>query len=478
MGAAFVTCGAALVLSALLIAFAFWWRRRRYAVAFRVDPRRDDSLHCRADHQVVAISIEPDGFELPSTLRFARQTAFLSLDVRATMTGALVDPFIEVSYGTTTYRQYFERGVSGRRHLNLSPVFHEFHEPRGDASAKRINLRGGSISWSRAGTLALFDCPRLESVTSLVLAPHPDDAEIAAFGMYSATPSWVATVTAGDAGMPDLSAVTASGAVAARWGALMRVRDSLTIPELGNVPMERCLNLVYPDGHLREMHDRSARPAMLTCEATLSRVSLRAMNRLTEFRGGDLSCSWKGLVDDIRLLLEMTNPEIVICPHPLLDAHDDHIFTTVAIEEAGRDAKRNDRLFFLYAVHHRHAPLYPFGPVGGLVSVPPWTDSEWVADSIYSHPLTADARIAKYFAVDAAHGLRTYSDGEPRTFKQTLRAIRREVGAYGCGIGLPAGSFLRRAPRPNEMYYVVSAESLTALVKRALVHYHADRNEC
>jgi LmbE family N-acetylglucosaminyl deacetylase len=478
MEQAFVTCGAAFVLAALLIALASSWRRQRYAAAFQVDPRRDDSLHCCANHQVVAISIESDGFELPATLRATRQSAFLSLNVRATITGALVDPFIEVSYGTTTYRQYFERGVSGRRHVNLSPVFRAFCESRGDASAMRVNLRGRSISWSRAGALALFDCPRLESVTSLVLAPHPDDAEIAAFGMYSVTPSWVATVTVGDEGMPDLSALTASGAVATRWGALMRMRDSLTTPQLGNVPLERCVNLVYPDGHLRGMHGLFARPAMLTCEKTISRTSLRAMNRLAEFQSGGAPCTWKGLVDDIRLLLEKANPDIVICPHPLLDSHDDHIFTTVAIEEAARHAKRNDLLFFLYAVHHRHAPLYPFGPACGWVSLPPWTDSEWVADSLYSHPLTPDARIAKYFAVDAAHGLRTYSDGAPRTFKEALRAIRREMGAYGSGIGLSAGSFLRRAPRPNEMYYVVSAQSLTALVKRALVRCHSDRNEC
>ena len=33
----------------------------------------------------------------------------------------------------------------------------------------------------------------------LVIAPHPDDAEIAAYGLYTDTAATVATLTAGDA---------------------------------------------------------------------------------------------------------------------------------------------------------------------------------------------------------------------------------------------------------------------------------------
>ena len=471
----FGACGATLAVLALLATLGFGWRRRRYGMLLRMDPRRDDAFRCRLAHPVT-ISLHSDGFELPSGLRVSGQTAFLAFDVRATLLGTFADPFIEVSFGPITYRQYFERGANGRRYLNLSPIFQAVHQRPPAAAAGlavRVCLRGKSISWTRAGTLELFDSPSIERATKLVVAPHPDDAEIAAFGIYSEQVSWVATVTAGELGLPATSAPISSGRDAVRWAARIRVWDSLTIPQLGGVPTERCVSLVYPDGRLKEMHDRSGTSASLW-EGAPPRASLRSRNRLPEFQHGDSGCRWKDLVDEIRLLLEKSNPEIVVCPHPLMDPHDDHVFTTVAIEEAARDEKQKERLFFLYAVHHPHAPLYPFGPASSCVSLAPSRDTEWVADSIYSHALTPDQRTAKYFAIDAMHGLRTYFDGEPKTVHQGLRALRRELGALLCGTGLPASSFLRRGPRPNEIYYVVSRESLSALVKRALDRYPCD----
>ena len=88
----------------------------------------------------------------------------------------------------------------------------------------------------------------------LVVAPHPDDAEIAAFGFYADTRATVVTVTAGDASdryqnptQPWMSLTR--GAVAQ-----MRVWDSLTIPQFGGVPPERAINLCLPDGRLSEMY--------------------------------------------------------------------------------------------------------------------------------------------------------------------------------------------------------------------------------
>ena len=414
---------------------------------------------------MVAIALDRDGFHLPAEVGSRGQTAFLRLCVRATAIGRLVDPFIEVSRGRTRYRQYFERGATGQRHLNLSPIVGEAGE---DLLATRVHLRGSSITWRRDAELEVFESPLADGARSLVLAPHPDDAEIAAFGLYSNRSSWVATITAGDLGAPDLSAVLSPGPDVARWSAILRVWDSLTIPRLGDVSDQRCVNLVYPDGRLKDMYDHPSRTAMLLCEEGLSRVTLRSHNGVPEFRGGDPGCTWSQLVGELRLLLEKTNPDIVVCPHPLLDEHEDHIFATVALEEAVRGAARADRLFFLYVVHCRGAPIHPFGPADTWVSPSPWSGDDWVGDSIYSHPLAESVRVAKYFAIEAAHGLRTYSAGEPRTLGQVLRTVKGEAGAFLGGTGMPAASFLRRAPRPNEIYYVVSSDSLSELVQRAL----------
>jgi LmbE family N-acetylglucosaminyl deacetylase len=459
------TCGSGVV---LLARVAWWLRTRRFRAVFRLPARRDDWLVCRGDQQTFAVPAERDGFELPAGIVLRGQTAFLTLDVKATPMGRLVDPFVEVSLGAVRYRQYFERHGAGRRHLNLSPLLAD----GGPTAIGRVGLRGGSIRWKRDASLVLFDRPPIDEDTeTLVLAPHPDDAEIAAFGLYRGHRSWVATITAGERGTADLSAVVSRPEHMNRWNALLRVWDSVTIPQLGEVPAERCLNLVYPDAQLKEMYEQSAQPVRIACDDSISRRTLRLRNRAPEFQGGDSACTWKGLVDELRRLLDKTKPGVVVCPHPIIDAHPDHVFTTVALEQALHDSPYRGVLVFLYVVHQRDAPVYPFGPASSVVSLPPWTRREWMAESIYSHPLTPDVRIAKYFAIEATHDERAYANGEPRTVGQVFSIVKREVSALLGGVGLRPTSFLRRAPRPNEIFYVVSAESLTELVKRALAQY-------
>jgi LmbE family N-acetylglucosaminyl deacetylase len=454
-----------------LVFVARWLRGRSYYKVFRIPSRRDDAFVCRGDHPTFSVSAESDGFDLPPGLARRGQTAFLVLTVRATPKGRWIDPFIESGQGECRHRQYFERGASGRRYLNLSPLF-----ASGDETAfVRIRLRGSSIRWQRDAELMLFDAPPIANAEILVLAAHPDDAEIAAFGLYAHAQSWVVTVTAGEWAMTDL-AVVRRGAEATRWNALVRVWDSLTIPQLGGVPQERCVNLVYPDNRLPKMRAEPSRPFQIGCEASLPRAALRSRNAMADFQEADSICTWEGLVEDFRRLLEKSKPDIVVCPHPLVDGHHDHVFTTVALEQAARDVSSKNRLFFLYVVHRRDVPLYPFGPATALVSPPPWSEKQWLADGIYSHPLPPETRTEKYFAVEAAHDLRTYSTGAARTARQALASIKREVGALAGGTGLPAATFHRRAPRPNEIYGVVSLESLSDLVERALSRYGMTRN--
>ena len=443
--------------------FAVWLRNRPFRAAFRIQARRDDACTCRGSQQSLSVSLGRDGFELPPVTDGSAQTAFLVLHVQSTWLGRFCDPFIEVRHGHGCYRQYFERGVAGQRHLNLSPVF----PGGGGVTQARVSLRGRWLRWRREATLSLFAPPPIDGARVLVLASHPDDAEIGAFGMYAGGQSWVTTLTAGAGGVANLSSVV-PGADTARWSANLRGWDSLTVPQLAGTPRERCVNLVQPDGQLQNMYDEPARPFHIACEQSLSRSVLRTRNGSVEFQGGDPGCTWTGLIDDLRRLIEKADPDIVVSPHPLIDGHHDHVYTTVALEEAVRQLPAKPRRFFLYVVHRRGVPLYPFGSADALVSLPPWTDGEWLADSIYSHPLPPDTQRGKYFAIEAMHDLRTYQPGAPRSLRQVMTTVWRELSALVGGIGLPVGSFLRRAARPNEIYWVVSEGSLSELVRRAV----------
>ncbi len=94
--------------------------------------------------------------------------------MKATWLGRWLDPCVEVGDDVRT----FERGVNGRRFLNLS----------GQATALTqgtLALRGRYCAVAATGTLWVMTNPDYARQRVMVVAPHADDAELAAFGLYS-----------------------------------------------------------------------------------------------------------------------------------------------------------------------------------------------------------------------------------------------------------------------------------------------------
>ena len=92
-------------------------------------------------------------------------------------------------------------------------------------------------------------------------------------------------------------------------------------------------------------------------------------------------------------MLKKVNPAIVVAPHPHLDNHADHQYVTVALAEALERWKK-PATFLLYT-NHAARNLYPYGPAGTNVSIPPLSASlpGWAAggelpvQGVYSHPV-------------------------------------------------------------------------------------------
>lgn len=446
--------------SSILIALALGLlRRRRYRASFRIPSRRQDSYCFRAATPALPVSV---GKELhwPDARLRSGSSAFLALDVTASAAGHIVDPYIEFRAGAVSARQYFERAVAGRRYLNLSGVLQ-----RSSSTPATVRLEGRHLNWNKSAELHVFDPPSPSSST-VVLSPHPDDSELAAFGYYSGRHSWVVTLTAGERSPTDLSALVEDDLDRCRWLARLRVWDSLTVPRLGGVAAHRCLNLACPDTRLSEMRTSPAKGFRLRGEDGSLRLSLRSSNRLSAFRKGGVDCNWNDLVADLKRVLDLARPDTVVCPHPLIDPHPDHVHTAIALADALRDGARPPAAILLYVVHANEAPIYPFGDAKSIVSLPPGNDPEWIADSIYSHPLSEDTRCAKFFSVEAAHDLRTYSACRAPSLRDVTTALRRDVSDFLTGMRRP-GDFLRRAPRPNEVFFVASVGSFLELAHRA-----------
>src|ERR1700676_1450119 len=132
------------------LAWGVWsFRAGPYRAGFRIPARRAAQCVCRDEHRRIPVWVEPDGFDLPSGEFSADQTAFLAVVVSATVTGHMLDPFIEIEHGDVRYRQWFERGANGNRFLNLSLAF----ERTPTSASPQITLHGRHIRWKGEASL-------------------------------------------------------------------------------------------------------------------------------------------------------------------------------------------------------------------------------------------------------------------------------------------------------------------------------------
>ncbi len=444
----------ALALAAVACAaltFGVWARRATYRRQLHYTPRADYNYHLDAGTgRPVPVVWDADGFS--TTLPEGGASSFIRIRVVATWRGVVADPHVEFESGGVTARQHFERNVRGVRCLNLSGVL------GGTVGACRVRLRGAGCRWYPVdATLTAFaDGPRPDDRV-LVVAPHPDDAEIAAFGLYSGTAAAVVTVTAGDASdrYRSVSPLTRNDV------ARLRVWDSITVPKIGGVPPHRALNLGYPDGRLPEMAahpDRDVR-------GELDFGALRALNLSDLVREGGV-CSWHSLVEDLVHVLVRFRPTVIVTPSPTHDSHPDHRHTTYAVCEALRRSDLPDGRLFLSVIHNRWTELYPFGPATSTASLPPNLEpsqGDW--DGICSVPLSAERRAIKYMALEAMRDLREFPAPFP-TARVLLRRSLAELKAAVHGMGTPPTSYLRRGPRPDEVFFVLGFRRAVELLPK------------
>jgi LmbE family N-acetylglucosaminyl deacetylase len=371
-------------------------------------------------------------------------------------------PFIEIAVGDYTDRQYFRPGETGTRWLNVSHL--QSHITAGDhvsLRAERLTVGTGST------TLLLFGSAPDLSGNVLVLAPHPDDAEIAAFALYATTRSTVATVTAGNAGSPTYEAVFGDDETAEQYHFKGRIRviDSITVPWQGGVPPERAVNLGYFDARLAAMYENpdSVVPEMYGPNTDIGAYLQYNFSSLVPMRSRQ--STWRNLVADIEQLLRRVNPTVIVAPHPQLDTHRDHQFTTVALVEAMARWRRPVTL--LLYTNHADSNRYPYGPAGTLMSLPPTTQAVEL-DRVFSLPVSPALQRDKLFALESMHDLRYSPTRQYQLAIGEGRALHPEKEGPG-----PDITYLRRGPRSNEIFFVYDQDTVRPMIDAFLAPWRA-----
>lgn len=439
-------------------------RAHEYKRRVHYDVRSDAAMPLGSgSSQRHELAFDGQAFTLPPVEGMV-QSAFLELRIQTDWMGRTMDPRITLARNGRFVHHYMERGGAGLRLLNVTAFFADL--PPG--CNEPVVVSGRHLDWARNGKLVLhvFACPAAAPAApaaprTLVIAPHPDDAEIGAWGLISHSPSWVVTVTQGDEG-PDLyGAFTASREEAYRRKADVRVWDSLNIVKLAGVPAQRIANLGYFDGTLTRMLQAPEVPvsALLMGETDMS---LRRVNPMDP-GPAPTAATWQALVQDMVTLLEAVDPQRIVMPHPQLDPHADHQCCTIAMLQALQITRRREGQLYLYTNHLHGVKSFPFGPRDGELSLPHQMAPSALFDAIVSIPMDEKSRLLKQVAIEAQHDLRPAPQAHrPHWARVLLDAIRTPY-LYAVITDL---SFVRRATRPNELFYVVDVGRAGDLLER------------
>ena len=372
--------------------------------------------------------------------------------------GAEQDPWVEVSVGESRIQQYFDANALGVRWLNLSGLRETL------AGGAEVTIRTHALTLEAGpATLRLFDNHLDLQQRILVVAPHPDDAEIAAFGLYADRQASVVTVTAGNAGDMNYRASVSDPAEHYALKGYLRAVDSVTIPWQGNIPPERTANLGYFDGRLDAMYLAPQQTIPEVYGPNTDVAVYRRANLSKLVSSAARSNSWQHLVEDLVEVLRKVNPAIVVMPDPRLDTHLDHEFTSVALDQALGQWQGNP-VFLLYT-NHTDSNRYPYGPAGTVVSLP-LSDRHLDMQKIYSHPTAHALQIRQLFALESMHDLRLSPD-EQTTCSSPAIAHRPDYPR------VPEDDYFRRAPRANELFYVFDKTGVRAVIQAFLAQYPA-----
>jgi len=426
----------------LLLAVLAWVAHEAwFADHLFYSPKDDYRYQFAADAEQPSVILDKGRLMLCEPLALSGdETLILALRIKSSLAGRFIDPFIALS---TDDRQTFERGVDGLRYLNLTGQAHALLEGG-------LALRG---RWCRVlgePVLLVWRQPDVRQQRVMVIAPHADDAELAAFGLYSqATQPWIVTLTAGEIEAEHYQRMGLTTRDAARLKGRLRAWDSIAVPRWAGVPQENCVQLGYFCLQLAAMQ---AEPdlAVGSREAELSDVRLfRQLNPFPLPADGDGRPTWNNLLADLRAVLLKARPEVIVLPHPVLDPHPDHVCAQEAVLQALQGLEWQPTTLLGYANHLHDNDRWPMGDSGNGVALPPSFDPAY---TLRPYCLSLPAEIQR----DKAMSLGMMHDLQPKM--PLKRRVRRVIQCLLAGRKVsPWGEneFFRKAVRRHELFWVI-----------------------
>ncbi len=174
-----------------------------------------------------------DQFKLLTPLPVNVDTCILPITLKVNGLGFLFDPYVEFRSKEVVSRQYFERGANGQRFFNLTRLLEslqKINEPI-QVSCRYCSIQEGNM------ILLGFSNTSYCDKRILIISPHADDAELAAFAFYKhADSAMIVTITAGEIDAKSYEAIAGNGAgkgnkiAAGLLKGRLRAWDSIAVP--------------------------------------------------------------------------------------------------------------------------------------------------------------------------------------------------------------------------------------------------------
>lgn len=452
---------AALIVIIAIVIQSIHTFRSNYSVLLGFDPKTDYTLPSSPVLQKnIPILISNGNISWPETDQ-PWDTGFLRVDIEESIAAGRYSPRLSVTHNETVLHQDFETGVSGYRYINISAL-----SLSGIRKGSTLQLTAKHLSLnSDNAELILFNNTSLKNEdVFLFLAPHPDDAEIAASGLYQQynSTSWIVTITAGEAGGSPLYNLFDSKLEQYQRKADLRIYDSVTIPQIVGIPPIRLTNLGYFDGTIKKMYENKH-------EAVKS-INLDHYDTSTFRKNAPITASteatWVNLVSELSQIITNIQPTVIVTPHPLMDTHSDHQYTTLALLHAIRKTQFKDAKLLMYS-NHTGTELYPFGDRESQITIPYLTQNYPVFEKVFSFPLTDKQLSMKLLSIDLMHDLKIIPKLGSTNLRSRIRKARWDIQNY---VEKPDKSYYRRAIRPNELFYVIDNNISFANATESCLH--------
>ena len=401
-------------------------------------PKDDYQYRFAADTQCPDVRLEGGRVLLQAPLSLAGdETLILALKVKSGVLGRFVDPFVQFADD----RQTFERGVNGLRYLNLTGCAQAL-------SGGELSLRGRFCRVAGQPQLWVLPQPDYSEQRVMVIAPHADDAELAAFDLYSqAEEAWIVTLTAGEIEAQHYQQMGLEPAQAARLKGRLRAWDSVAVPRWAGVPQAQCAQLGYFCLQLPAMQAAPEQP-IPSREADLTDTRMfRQFNSLALPGDEDGAPTWNNLLADLRALILRAKPQVIVLPHPAIDPHPDHICAHSAVIEALQGLAWQPDTLLGYANHLHDNDRWPMGNSGDGIALPPVFDASLTLRP-YSRVLSLEQQRDKAMALGMMHDLQPRAALKRRVRRSIQRLLAgRKPSPYG------ENEFFRKAVRRHELFW-------------------------